>query len=159
MTFSEKPRSCRGCPVLSSSLYADCQPAELDLVAENREYHIYEPGEEIFTQGQAIKGICCIYDGRVALDQRKRDGQVVTLHVAEKGETIGLPDLMEETCHTRSAVALERTEVCFVPMESFRQLFATVGPVTIRTIQSICRRILDAERRVTPHGPTRAAIG
>jgi len=127
----------------------------LALAAQERECHIYEPGEEIFTQGQAIKGICCVFSGRVAVVQRKNDGRVVTLHVATAGETLGLPDLMEERLHTRSALALERTELCFTPMDAFRKLFASIGPITIRTIQSICKRIHDAEERVTPPAPER----
>jgi len=155
MTIVEQPPMCRECPVLSTSLYADCEPAELAQAERCREYHVYEAGEAIFTQGEAIRGICCLYSGRVSLVQTKGDGTTITLYVAEGGETIGLPDLMEENCHTRSAIALERTELCFTPMTSFRQLFATVGPIAIRTIRSICQRINDAERRA---GPTARAM-
>lgn len=78
-----------------------------------------EPNEPVFDQGDAAKAIFQIEEGSVALVRNLADGAMVTIAVANAGETFAEASLFATHYHC-AAVARSRSRVLAIPSDAVR---------------------------------------
>jgi CRP-like cAMP-binding protein len=108
---------------------ADCIRSEKRLFFPRSEF--------IFRAGEAAEGIYCIYTGSVKAIKQVLPYPEVTIHEALQGEIIGFNSI-EGGVYTNSAIALEDTYACFIPITGIYQLLKVLSAATELILGAEC---------------------
>lgn len=71
-----------------------------------------EKGETLFQQGGQVERIYCVKSGKVTLIRNTIEGSLITLHIAQSGETFAEASLFSNQYHC-SAIAASKTEISY----------------------------------------------
>lgn len=107
-----------GCDTKSCLLCRLCQKEWNPAIAAHRKNFLIKKGEEIFKEGQEVKGIFFVYQGAVKVHKKWGEKELI-LRFAKQGAIIGHRGLGKELIYPVSATAIEPTAVCFVEMDFF----------------------------------------
>ena len=77
----------------------------------------------VFEKGSPSEGLYIILSGRVQIADVV-DGETVEIAALEPGDFFGELSLLLHTKHTKTAMAVEDTELMVLPKESFQELLA-----------------------------------
>lgn len=75
---------------------------------------IYEPGQNLYAQGEACQGIYCIQSGIVGVRRLDEDGKAALLRLQRTGDVLGYPALISQSPHTHTVEALTTCRATFV---------------------------------------------
>ena len=119
-----KPQAphCQSCQFKESSLFKQCHLQELEELNESKCFNSYKKGQVIFHEGNRPLGIFCVFSGKVKVSRMGSDGKEQIIRLAKKWDTLGYRSLIDNTKYTASAIALDETEVCFIPATEFNKL-------------------------------------
>lgn len=125
VSFAQTPVSCQNCNLadlcLPYGLDLD-EMAQLDTVIQH--HAMLARGDHIFTTQDALKHIYAVKTGSIKTYQVTENGNEQVMGFYLPGELIGL-DALHNNHHHCSAIALESTSLCALPManlESISQL-------------------------------------
>lgn len=79
----------------------------------------YKKGQYIFTENGFPQGLYCINSGKIKLSAQGLDGKEQILRLAKNGDAVGYRSLLANERYHCSAVALEDSNICFIPKEYF----------------------------------------
>lgn len=99
----------------------------------------YAAGETIFEEGSRPKGVYCISRGAIKVLRTGTEGKAQILHLAKAGDLLGYRNIITDEQHTNSAVALEPTELCFLPRADFVALMATNEALRQGLLKEVCK--------------------
>jgi CRP-like cAMP-binding protein len=119
-----------------------------DRPLEEGELIDFVPGEKIFTEGDPVKGVFCLHDGRVALMKRHESDEDLLIFVAEPGDILGIPGVVIGDHYLNSAVALSDVSVCFTPRDRFMKLIRIRPEIIMQAMQRLSRRIDRIEQAI-----------
>lgn len=97
----------------------------------------YAPGSMIFERGSPAEALYVILSGRVRIFDPSDGADVAQLG---PGESFGEISLLRRTSHTKSAQAVEPTEIMVLPRDSFEELLASNEHVRLHVEQRIAQR-------------------
>src|SRR5947208_6193440 len=83
---------------------------------------VLEPGQLVWSQGDEQTGIYLIGSGRIRSYYAAPSGREVTLAYWFAGNFVGGPDLFGTGPHMWTSIAVERSELTFLPGVEFRRL-------------------------------------
>jgi CRP-like cAMP-binding protein len=83
----------------------------------------FKPGDVIFRAGDKPLGLFSVRSGVVKLESLSEEGDSHTLSLVGSGGMIGYRTFFRGEAYTKSAIALEETEVCFLPRKEVLELF------------------------------------
>ena len=84
---------------------------------------VWAAGSVVFEAGSPTEGLYVVLTGRVRIYETV-DGTQRDVVIVDPGEFFGEHSLLLDAVHSKSAVALETTELMIVPRESFQALVA-----------------------------------
>ncbi len=82
----------------------------------------YSAGDQLFTEGEAAKGIFILRQGRVKLMANSSDGKTLILRIATPGAVLGLSSAVAAKVNEVSAEVLETCQVSFIKKADLLQL-------------------------------------
>jgi ATP-binding cassette subfamily B protein len=99
----------------------------------------FAPGSRVFEAGSASEGLYIILSGRIRIfdGHEARSGDVATLG---PGDSFGEISLLRRINHTKSAEAVDNSELMVVPRDSFEELLATNEHVRTHFEKRIAQR-------------------
>jgi CRP-like cAMP-binding protein len=108
-----------------------------------------KPGEYIFTEGTAAKGVFLVLDNHVKIQKLDPKGNVVFLWFAKPQELIGLTSFFQsEQNYTCSAISGDKScDVIFFPKNEFEQLLDEYPLIKHSLLKILCDRIRFMEIR------------
>jgi CRP-like cAMP-binding protein len=83
----------------------------------------YKAGDVIFRVGDSPLGLFSVRSGVVKLEALSEDGDAHTLRLVGAGGIIGYRTFFKGDAYKKSAIALEETEICFLPRKEVLELF------------------------------------
>ncbi len=107
------------CDLKSCALCLSCSKEWLPAIDANRKIYQFKKGEQLFKEGDEVKGMFFIHSGLVKVHKRWDDEKEMILRFANEGAIVGHRGLGGDTVYPVSGTALANTEVCFVDMEFF----------------------------------------
>lgn len=107
-----------GCDLKTCLLCSLCQKEWIPAIAAHRKNFTVKKGEDIFREGQEVKGIFFVYEGAVKVHKQWGEKELI-LRFAKEGAVIGHRGLGKELVYPVSGTAIEQTSVCFVEMDFF----------------------------------------
>ena len=106
--------SCAKCPTRQTSEWSTLSDADLRLIDQAKLTRAHEPGEVLFLQGDASRGIYCLQSGLIGLRRLDEEGNSALLRLCNAGETVGYRALLSNQDHRNTAEILAPSVVCFI---------------------------------------------
>jgi CRP/FNR family transcriptional regulator, polysaccharide utilization system transcription regulator len=121
---------------------------ELKKLSADRKVHRFGKKEEIFMEGDEPTSLVFIVKGQVKTFKTNEQGKELITGIHKSGEFIGYADLIESTEFRESAVAMEETEICFIPKQDFFALIYSNRDVASRFIKMLSNNLKEIEERL-----------
>jgi CRP/FNR family transcriptional regulator len=87
---------------------------DCELFARASHERVYEPGMNIFMQGDNCSGVYCIQSGLVGLRRSDDNGNSAMLRLSQNGDVLGYRAVIGKRQHRNTAEVLTRSRVCFI---------------------------------------------
>ena len=122
-------------------------PADVDVLTSSGQARRFRRGAMLFHEGDDPDHVLIVRSGRVKVSSYTADGKEVVLAVRGPGELLGELSAIDGEPRSASASALEQVEVLSVQAEDFRTFLAMRPGVAITMLQSLSRKLRDADRK------------
>ena len=109
---------------------------------------VFKKGQYIFSEYSYPLGLYCISTGKVKLFKSGNDGKEQILRFAKDGNIIGYRALMCDEPYHCSAVAIEDTEMCFIPKNVFTILLQQNPQLSLSLIKLLGADLKEAEQHI-----------
>jgi CRP/FNR family transcriptional regulator len=120
------PKNCKSCPIWKKSLFRGLRPDELSQLEAEKESIDAKRWDVLFQQGDAVKGLYCIADGLVRVQQAGKSGKARFVRFALPADTVGHRSVfIEEKYKGTSAVISDEAHVCFIPYKTILSLLGS----------------------------------
>lgn len=141
--------NCTHCDQRSKSIFCSLKTDELEIINSSKKCLVFEKGEKIFQEATAPKGIFCIQKGKVKVSQLGSDGKDQILHLATEGDLMGYRATLSGDIYSCSAVALEKSHICFIPKEVFISLVSANSKLALQVIYLFSDELKKIETNLT----------
>lgn len=108
----------------------------------------FKKGEVIFSEGEPPVGLYFIESGSVKIYKREPDNTERILHLASKGDILGLHSVVNGHDYSNSAVAISASKVYFIAADEFLQIVESNNTYKLLVMKSLCSRIDSLEDHI-----------
>ena len=136
------------CNVSSCFLCSHCTEEWRALVAVKKETLRFKKGEPIFTEGQKVKGVYCMYSGAAKVHKHWKDEKELILRFTKGGDMLGHRGLATGDVYPVSATALEDSLACFIPAALLEATLKTDHRFACNLLQFYSEELQKAEMRM-----------
>jgi len=105
----------------------------------------YQPGQTIFHQDDACRGVYLMLKGLVSLHRRGADGSVVTLRLARQGDILGYRPILAAQPHMASADVVKACAISFFPTSHVKDILSTNKDFGMALLRREARELGEAE--------------
>lgn len=109
----------------------------------------FKKGQVIFSEGGHPIGLFCVNDGKVKIEHSGIDGKDQIVRMAKGGDVLGYRALLSSERYNASAVALDDTDVCFIPKEPFFNVLKNNPNLSLDIIKMLSTELRKAEDTIT----------
>jgi CRP-like cAMP-binding protein len=145
---SSTDQNCFTCQARGRTEWCVLTDEELKLVDKNKLSRDYLPGEVVFHEADACRGVHCIESGLVGVRKMNANGQEILLRLCHSGDTLGYRSLLAGDDHNNSAEALEPSMVCFIDAATVRTLLTRNPTLGLRFLNHAASDLRNAEDKV-----------
>jgi len=128
--------------ILGRVRYFHSLPAtEIRWLAQQCKPRQLHPGNVLFEEGESCRGLYIIGEGSVEVRQVSFGGREQVLHTEGPGATLGEAPLFDRQAYVASAVAVEPTQVLFLPRAALLRLCHRRPSVALSILETLARRV------------------
>lgn len=120
--------------------------------SSRKELLSFRKNEYLFHEGDPSGGVYFVLSGKVKIVKNENQPTHLILYLVKPGDVLGIHAVINEHCHTNSAVALTSTSVCFIPANEFRQIVNKDNQYKISVMQLLCTNIDLLENKFSGYG-------
>lgn len=128
--------------------FAGLLPGTLDEIALICRPRHLAAREVLFLKGDPGDGLYAIRHGLIRIGTTNDLGQQMTVNLLGGGDIFGEIALLDGRSRTADAVAMEDTEMFFLPRRDFMKLLSTDPTISLQLIELLCARLRDVLRRM-----------
>lgn len=121
--------------------------ANLETLSVDRKVHAVRKKQDIYREGDEPTRLYFVKAGRVKTVQATSGGKELITGLYGPGEFFGYLPLLEQTLHNDSAVAVDDTELVYIPKDDFSQLLRTPA-VGEQFIRRLAGRVSEREKQL-----------
>lgn len=107
----------------------------------------YKAGTAIFRVGDSPVGLFFVRSGIVKLEALNQDGAAHTVRLIGPGGLLGYRSFFQGEPYKKSAIAMEATEVCFLPRKEVIEMFNTYPGLCLKMINLLTKDLDQAETK------------
>lgn len=131
--------------IRKSELFADLADEEVELILQRAEHCVYQPGQEIFHEGDLGDGIYFVLSGSVQVS-KSFAGVSRELAVLHQGECFGEISLVSSGNRTATIKALERATCLKLSCSEFDHLLADNNEFSRQVMRILSARMINTEQ-------------
>ena len=152
-------KSRHDCDLKSCFFCKFCLVEWLPAVDSHRKTYSFTKGEEIFKEGDEVKGVYFIYRGNVKVHKQWGDKELI-IRFASRGQIFGHRGLGSERYYPVSATSLEPTEACFIDLDFFIGTLKVNHQLLFNLMMFFADDLRESERRMRnlAHMPVRGRL-
>ena len=152
--------NCQNCKQSSKNIFCALNGDELNRIDQSKRCQVFEKGELIFSEADEPKGIYCIEKGKAKLVQLGPDGKDQILHFANEGDVMGYRATLSGDLFSCSAVAIEKSNICFIPKDIFISAVGNNSKLALEIIHLFSEELKKIESNLTKitQGPVKERI-
>ena len=136
---------CFACQARERTEWCVLQDEDLRRINDAKKTRDCLPGEVLYHQGDACRGILCIESGMIGIRKIDADGNSVLLGLAYPGDTLGYRALLMRQDHDVSAEVLKKGTVCLIGEATVRSLLEHNPSLGQRFLQRAVQDLGEAE--------------
>lgn len=114
----------------------------------NKKNIILKKGEQIFKEGEQVKGIYFIYKGKVKVHKYWDAEKEFIVRFAKNGDILGQLGLGHEKIYPVSATALEKTTVCYLTMDFFESSLEINPKFTYNLMRYFANELQEKDKKM-----------
>lgn len=149
MTHFHDPSTCQSCAQRFTSVFCKAKQEFISEINEQKICNIYKKGQTLFNEGSYPFGVYCINDGKVKLSHLGDDGKEQIIRLLRGGDVLGYRALLSGERYSASAIALEDTQVCFIPKELFISVLKNDTGLAFEMMKLLSDELHKAEVKLT----------
>lgn len=131
----------------SSELFRDLKPDELQVLRSFARERKYQPGGDIFKEGDAGDGIYAVKEGLVEISAIVGQNARVAFSKVGPGEIFGEMAVLEDKPRSASATAREETTVYFLERSQMLKLVERSPALSLILLREISHRLREFDRQ------------
>lgn len=132
----------------ANPFFSGLVPGTLDRIAGICRPHHLAARAVLFLKGDPSDGLYAIRRGLVRIGTTDDLGQQMTMNVLGGGDVFGEIALLDGRSRTADAVAIEDTEMFFLPRRDFLGLLNSEPSIALQVIELLCARLRDLIERM-----------
>jgi CRP/FNR family transcriptional regulator, polysaccharide utilization system transcription regulator len=144
--FSEE---CQSCGSRHKSIFCHLGIEELGTFNDTKSCISFKKGQVIFNEGNHPLGLYCVREGKIKLSHSGQDGKDQIVRMAKNGDVLGYRAMISGERYTASAVALDDSNICFIPRDSFFSVLKTNSGLSMEIIKMLSSDLRKAEQTIT----------
>ncbi len=125
----------------ATPLFAALDDSEVTSLAERCGIRPYAPGEMLFSEGEACKGLYIVVSGRVRIFKTALNGREHVLTVEGPGASVAELPVFDGGKYPASGSAMEKTEVLFISRSDLRAICLEKPEVSLKMLQVVGTRL------------------
>jgi CRP/FNR family transcriptional regulator, polysaccharide utilization system transcription regulator len=149
MKHSPAMSSCENCSNKFETIFRHLTPEEHDLISLDKNCEPYKKGSVIYHEGNRISGCYCVSSGIIKIYKTGIDGKEQIISFAKKGDIIGFRSVLSGELACTTAKVIEDSRLCFIPGDTFIQLFKQNGEFSMDLMQLACKELGEANAYIT----------
>ena len=138
----------KDCDMKSCVLCRQSMSSWLPAIEVNRQCLHFKKGEQLFTEGEKVKGMFFIDKGLVKVHKHWTDDKELILRIAGNGDIVGHRGLGNDTIYPVSGTALETTDVCFVDLSFFDDTLKVNHEFLYKLMMFFAAELKESEKRM-----------
>ena len=145
-TFNE---DCATCKSKSKSIFCMLHASKMIAVDDAKSCMIFKKGQIVFQEGGNPIGIYCINSGKIKISHAGTEGKDQIVRLAKEGDILGYRALLSNERYNSSAIALDDTDVCFIPKETFFTVLKENPTLSMEILKMLSIELRKAEQMIT----------
>lgn len=141
--------NCQSCKARMSGIFAEMNLDEVMWLNEMKQCKTYKKGEQIFKEGNYPKGLFCVHAGKMKVAQLGDDGKEQIVHLIHNGNIMGHRAILGEDQYSCSSIAMEDSQVCFIPKDTFQRMLEGNAKLALRIAHLLSDELKELEKKVT----------
>lgn len=146
---SANEQSCGHCNHRSTNIICSTSPEIWQQLEKVKQKTTFKSQQILFYQGNLPLGLFTISTGLVKLETISEHGQAHTLRYLGPGSALGYRSLFANENYQASAIAVETSEVCFIPKNIVMDIFRNYPEVTLKLLEALSGDLKIAEEKWT----------
>lgn len=138
---------CTKCEAKSKSFMCSTSDGISKSISGFKADGVYQPGDLIFRSGDLPVGLFSVRSGVVKLESLSEDGDAHTLKLVGPGSVLGYRSFFKGDAYKKSAIAMEATQVCFLPRKEVMELFTCHPELGLKLINQLTQDLDLAESK------------
>ena len=143
------PVSCQSCSQRFNSVFCKAKEEYINLINDQKVCNTYKKGQVLFNEGAYPFGVYCINEGKIKLSHQGDDGKEQIIRLLKAGDVLGYRALLSGDRYSASAVALEDTQICFIPKELFVNMLKLDPGLAFEMMKLLSDELHKAEIKLT----------
>lgn len=139
---------CRNCVIRNSVLFAGLTEKDFDTFHRPLDQVSYPLGASIYTLGEPASALFTIRSGLVKLVQYLPDGTQRIVRLLRKTDLVGIEAMVERE-YPHTAIALQPTEMCRLPVNVVRSLSQSNAALFTELMARWQKALTHADRAIT----------
>lgn len=140
---------CETCGSRHKSIFCHLEMEGLALFTASKSCMSFKKGQIIFYEGGHPLGIFCVSNGKVKVAHTGQDGKEQITRLAKEGDVLGYRAMLSGERYNASAVALDDTELCFIPRDVFFNVLKSSHNLSLEVIRLLATELRKAENTMT----------
>src|SRR5688572_25106229 len=136
------------CDLKTCYLCKLCLKDWIPAISAHRTNLKFRKGEQLFNEGEEVKGIYFVYSGRVKVHKKWNGDKELILRFANHGAIVGHRGLGDDLIYPVSATALEPTTVCFITLDFFMTSLKVNHEFTLNLLNFFAEELKESEKRM-----------
>lgn len=137
-----------GCDLRSCFLCKGCLKEWLPAIEANRKTLSIKKGGLIFKEGEPVKGIYFLYEGKAKVHKKWGSDKELIVRLADQGTIVGHRGLGENTLYPVSGTALEPVKVCFIDLNFFQTTLKVNHDFTRELMMFFATELQESEKKM-----------
>ncbi|HVZ25077.1 MAG TPA: Crp/Fnr family transcriptional regulator [Sediminibacterium sp.] len=142
-------QTCQACAQRFNSVFCKAREEFVNQINEQKICNVYRKGQVLFNEGSYPFGVYCINEGKIKLSHSGDDGKEQIIRLLRAGDVLGYRALLSGERYSASAVALEDTQVCFIPKELFVHALKHDAGLSFEMMKRLSDELHRAEIKLT----------
>lgn len=150
----------QGCDTSTCMVCRLCMKEWLPAVEAGSMHFTYRKGQELFREGDPVKGIFFIYKGSVKVHKHWDEGKELIVRFAKKGDIVGHRGIGLEPVYPVTATALETVTVCYFDIAFWEASLKVNHQLLYELMLFYARELQESERKMRnlAHMPVKGRI-
>ncbi|WP_266366412.1 response regulator [Tellurirhabdus rosea] len=120
----------------------------IDSLKTDRKVHTVRKKQYVYSEGDEPTRLYFLKAGRIKTFKTNPDGKELITGLYQDGDFFGYISLLEDTDQTDSAVALDDSELIYIPREDFLDLLSRNQDVANQFIKLLANRVTEREQQL-----------